>query len=79
MAQDPRLTLVDSIKQGHRTPGRLADIERRITRLENNYPTVQQLEGSPTTSPRDGSMAASPAGPRLWVHVGGAWHYVGLT
>jgi hypothetical protein len=50
--------------QAGRTAERLAALERRLASLERGRPAVQ-IVGDTT--------------PRLWLRVGGAWHYATLT
>lgn len=78
MPTDPNAPF--SLDSDGRRADKLAELERRLTVLERGNPTIQVLgaAGAPATAPRDGTAAAGPE-PRLWVRVGGAWRYVGLT
>jgi hypothetical protein len=65
--------------QAGRTAERLAALERRLASLERGRPAVQIVgAGGPTGAPRDGALAGDTT-PRLWLRVGGAWHYATLT
>lgn len=79
MAEDPHIDIINRADRDARRHQDIGDLQRRVTRLENNYPTVQIAPlGAPETNPRDGSQAVSPVGPRLWVRINGAWHYAEL-
>jgi hypothetical protein len=78
MALDPRIALANQANQERRENQRLADIERRLMSLERQTSVVQVTSGAPSAQPKEGTLAADTA-PRLWVRIGGAWHYVGLT
>lgn len=62
-----------------RTADRLADHERRLRALEAGGPTIQQIEGAPTSAPRDGTPAVDKTNVRLWLRVNGSWKYTVLT
>lgn len=64
-----------------RTAERLADLERRLGALERGAPTIQVVEATPTSTPRDGTPAVELGTPphRFWVRIAGSWRYVNLT
>ncbi len=57
---------------------RLADITRRLERLEAGNPTIQVVTGTPLTAPRDGTPAVD-TDLKFWVRVGGTWRFTTLT
>lgn len=77
MPLDPALGIPTAPDQ--RTAERLGDLERRLRALENGRPTIQVGAGAPSTSPRDGTPYGDSTNVRLWLRVGGAWHYTTLT
>lgn len=62
-----------------RAAERIAELERRLSRLENGAPTIQVGAGAPTLAPRDGTPYADASTVRLYLRVGGAWRYTTLT
>lgn len=71
-----------SLDQAGRTAERLAELERRLARLETGSPAVQAGTAAPTQAVRDGTLYAMDdtlGTRRLWVRIGGAWRYVAVT
>lgn len=56
----------------------LADLRRRVATLERRSPSVPIVSGTPAVAVADGALAGDTT-PRLWLRVGGAWHYTTLT
>ena len=79
MAQDPHLTLIDSIHPTRKRETRLRDIERRLQAIEINMLAQLVLSGEPTNAVREGTRAVSKSPQRFWVYVNGGWHYTTLT
>lgn len=67
-----------SLDEAGRTADRLADLERRLARLETGSPVVQASTGAPTTAPRDGTLYVDTAALRLYVRRGGAWGFTAI-
>jgi hypothetical protein len=59
---------------------RVRELERQVQALQRT-PTIQAGAPAPGGGPvRDGTAyAQTGAPPRLWVFIGGAWHYTALT
>lgn len=78
MPLDPSLLIVQNADPQRN--GELADIRRRLTALEQARPTIQQLTGTPTTTPRDGTPAVDTTSTgKLWLRVNGVWRFTALT
>lgn len=68
------------IDTASRQAERLADLERRLQALERGSPAVQTGTGSPSSSPRDGTLYGRDTGNgQIWLRIGGVWRFVALT
>jgi len=81
MALDPRLALVGAADPDRAGGQLLSDLGRRVTALEQARPTVQVLAGTPTTSPREGTLVADNSGSRLGVYLPAlsGWRFTTVT
>lgn len=79
MAQDPHLDILAKGRHDTRTANRIGDLERRVRTLEQGRATIQQIAGTPTTDPRDGTAAVDSVATKLWLRVNGSWRYTTLT
>jgi hypothetical protein len=67
------------MSQEGRSADRLAELERRLDRLERGNPTIIAGTAAPTSTPRDGTPYLETTTPRLYLRSGGAWRYTTLT
>ena len=81
MAIDPHIDLAINSKPGAAVPQDLGDLERRVRKLEQNQGLLTQIlpKGTPERAPRGGSLCIAEEPKRLYVYIGGAWHYATLT
>lgn len=83
MALDPvaAAALGASADPGAVLSQRVRDLEREVAALKRT-PTIQLTAGAPGggPTPREGTPALqSGAPPKLWLYIGGGWHFVSLT
>lgn len=78
MSVDPRLAIIARADPNRARLERESEHGRRLGIVEQARPTVQSVAGTPTTAPRDGTLAADPVNRQLWVRVAGAWLYAPL-
>jgi hypothetical protein len=83
MALDPTAGLVAGANPDAvaRLTGRVRELERQVQALQRT-PTIQAGASAPGGGGpvRDGTAyAQTGAPPRLWLYIGGGWHYAALT
>lgn len=59
-----------------RTVDRLGALERRVSRLERDNPTMHTTGSQPTALARDGAHVLQTNNSRLWLRSNGAWRYI---
>lgn len=78
MSLDPRLAIIARADANRAGLHSQSELDRRLRTQEQARPTVQSVAGTPTTAPRDGTLAADSVNTRLWVRVAGAWVFTPL-
>jgi hypothetical protein len=58
---------------------RIADLDRRLKAVETSRPGVQVVSGTPTSAPRNGTLAGDSSAVKLWLFINNGWHFTALT